>query len=246
MSSKAKQTGNALYHGLEVDGQLKNYNKWIIENIREAFGKNILEIGCGMGTMIDLAAARGRKITGADIDSGFITHAKKKYAGNPDIKIIKADMEGLSRKFKRRPFDTVMMINTLEHIRDDNRALKVIYGLLTGRGKLAVFVPAFQSIYGQLDKNVGHYRRYDRPGLRKLLEKNNFLVEKLYYMNIIGFFGWFFNSKFLKRGYTPEFQSAVFDNFLVPVESAVERIIKPPFGQSLVAIASKKIRDKKS
>lgn len=240
MASKAKQKGNALYHGLKIDNQLKNYNRWIYENIKEAIGNNILEIGSGMGSLIDFVIAKGRKITGAEIDDKFFKYSREKYAKNSDVKIVKSDSLELEKKFKKGSFDTVTILNTLEHIKDDFKAVKIIYNLLDKGGKLAVFVPAFQCIYGKLDENVGHYRRYTKATLRKVLEENNFEIKKIYYMNFIGFFGWYFNAKFLKRGYTPELQSSFFDNFFVPLEKAIEKIIKPPIGQSVVAIAVKR------
>jgi ubiquinone/menaquinone biosynthesis C-methylase UbiE len=235
-----KEENNALRHGLNIDIELKNYNRWIYENIREALGKRILEIGCGIGAMIDLASARGRKITGVDIDEHFLTRSKLKYAKNADIKIIKSDCMDLDRKFKKGSFDTVTIINVLEHIKRQEKAVRIMNKLLSAGGKLTVFVPAFQCIFGKLDKDLGHYRRYTKTTLRKVLEQNGFEIEKMHYMNFIGFFGWYFNSKLLGRGLTPVRQSLFFDKYIVPAEKMIEKIIKPPIGQSIIAIAVKK------
>jgi len=240
MGIKEEKEKNALRHGLNNNIELKNYNRWIYENIRDALGKRVLEIGCGMGAMIDFAAARGRKITGVDIDDYFLKYSKLKYAKNEDIRIIKSDCMVLDRKFKKESFDTVMITNVLEHLKYQEKAVRIMNKLLSTGGRLAVFVPAFQCIYGKLDKNVGHYRRYTKITLRRVLEQSGFEIEKIHYMNFIGFFGWYFNSELLGRGLTPVRQSLFFDKYIVPAEKMIEKIIKPPIGQSIVAIAVKK------
>ncbi len=244
MVMQEKDASGSLRHGLNNNIELKNYNRWIYDNISSGVGKKVLEIGSGMGAMIDFAAGKGRKITGVDIDSYFLKFTKRKYADNRNIKIVRSDCMSLGRKFKKGSFDSVIISNVLEHIKDDGRAVRIINSMLSSGGKVAVFVPAFQLLYGVLDKNVGHYRRYSRKTLRKVLETGGFEIEKIYYMNFVGFFGWYLNSKLLGRGLTPENQSAFFDKFIVPVERWVEKLIKPPFGQSIVAVAVKKYGNK--
>jgi len=238
MDIKDKKTEDALHHGLDNNIELKNYNRWIYENMQEAVGKKVMEIGCGMGAMIDFAAAKGRKITGVDIDDYFVEYSRNKYKDDSDIKIVKSDCMALDGKFKKGSFDSIIIINVLEHIEFEDKALRIMNNMLFKGGKLAVFVPAFRSIYGRLDKSVGHYRRYTKETLRKVLEHNGFEIEKIYYMNFIGFFGWYFNAKLFER--MPEKQSVFFDKYIVPVEKIIEKLIKPPIGQSIVAIAVKK------
>jgi 2-polyprenyl-3-methyl-5-hydroxy-6-metoxy-1,4-benzoquinol methylase len=56
----------------------------------------------------------------------------------------------------------VLCINVLEHTEDDVAALRNAYALLPGGGRVIVFVPADRSLYGSLDRSVGHLRRYER------------------------------------------------------------------------------------
>jgi hypothetical protein len=55
-------------------------------------------------------------------------------------------------------------------------------------------------------------------------------------MNAAGFFGWWVNVHVLQREAQSDGQIAVFDRWLVPVLSAIEGAVKPPFGQSLLAV----------
>ncbi len=231
---------DVLTDSLENNKALKNYNCWIYENIKPALGKNIIEIGCGLGAIIDFMINETNKITGVDISDEYIKYLKKHYKKYKNIKIIKSDILQLPGKVKNNSFDTVVMINVLEHIKDEDRAVKIVRKILKKGGKLALMVPAFNMLYGPLDKNVGHYRRYEKKFLKELLSKNNFDIQGIYYMNFVGFFGWLLNVRILKRNYTPKNQSFLFNKFIVPILKKIEKWIKPPVGQSIIVIAKKK------
>ena len=66
-----------------------------------------------------------------------------------------------------------------------------------------------------------------------------YAIRKAHYSNFIGFFGWWTNSHILKREAQSERQIEVFDRYVVPLMSAVERRARAPFGQSLVAVLEK-------
>jgi len=230
----------ALTESLLNNKKLNNYNLWIYENIKNALGKNIIEIGCGIGTIIKLMLKKDNKITGVDINDKYIKFLTKYYKNEKNLKFIKSDIINLPKKVKGKIFDTVVMVNVLEHIKDDDKALKIVNKLLKKNGKIALMVPAFNMLFGPLDKSVGHFRRYNKNQLKKLLIRNGFIIQDIYYMNFIGFFGWFLNVRLLRKDYTPQTQSYFFDKFFVPIIKRIEKFLKPPFGQSIIAIAIKK------
>ena len=127
----------------------------------------------------------------------------------------------------------------VEHVEDDVAALKAVASVLTPGGVIFLLVPAFQALYGPIDKNLGHHRRYSRGAIRSLARRTGLRIRKLHYMNSIGFFGWWANSHILKREAQSEGQIEVFDRYLVPLISAVEGLARPPFGQSLLAVFEK-------
>lgn len=74
----------------------------------------------------------------------------------------------------------------------------------------------------------------------KIYSDNGFEIEKIFYMNWIGAFGWAFNSRILGKKLISSSQIWIMDKLIVPVMKPLENIIKPPFGQSLIAIGRKK------
>jgi hypothetical protein len=131
--------------------------------------------------------------------------------------------------------DSAVSFNVFEHIEDDRTALASVAEVLPSGGALAVFVPAFPGIYGQMDKGVGHVRRYRRPELVRKMEGAGFAVQRAHYVNLPGYVAWFVNGRVL-RATSPVGGSrmvSAYDSVAVPVTRRVERMVRPPFGQSL-------------
>jgi SAM-dependent methyltransferase len=217
-----------------------NYNKWIFENISEGVGHNIIEFGCGLGNITDFLVKEGNKVTAVDINEEFVKYAAKKYAGNKNVKVMKMDLLKPDKKIKSAGYDTAILLNVLEHIKDDAGAVRNAASVLGPKGKFLVLVPALQGIYGTMDRAVGHYKRYEKAGLKKLMEDNGFEVKKIFYLNSIGVFGWFINGRILNRKDISSRQAMIFDRIILPFIKPLERFVKPFFGQSLVVIAEKK------
>jgi hypothetical protein len=95
------------------------------------------------------------------------------------------------------------------------------------------------ALYGTLDINLNHFRRYDREPLRQLLEASGFEIDSLQYLNRVGVAGWWLNSRVLKRRVLPRGQLALFRWMVLPLLRLEER--RPPsFGMSLLALARRR------
>ena len=58
-------------------------------------------------------------------------------------------------------------------------------------------------------------------------------------MNLCGFFGWWANSHVFRREAQSERQIEFFDRKVVPLQSRIESMAPPPFGQSLFVVLEK-------
>ncbi len=82
--------------------------------------------------------------------------------------------------------DFVYTSNVLEHIESDLDALKSIKKSIKPGGRLAIYVPALPMLFSDLDRKVGHFRRYKRRELISKVEAAGFTVEKCFYSDSIG------------------------------------------------------------
>jgi len=225
------------YEALRTFALAHNYNKWIYELFKDyTAGKNILEIGCGIGNLTQYFLRSSAKVIGIDTSAFFIQHLRIDCPGTDIYNFDITDDKVISLSDKK--IDAVVSVNVLEHVRDDEKALRNIHALLQLGGYLLLFVPALNWLFGTLDENVSHYRRYEKKGLCDKVERNGFTVEKSFFSNFPGIFGWFINSRILKRKHFPILQPIIFDKF-VPLISKIEARVRPPLGMNLIIIARK-------
>ncbi len=214
-----------------------NYNIWLINLLSHYIGKKTLEIGCGIGNLT-FFLQHLTNLSCLDVSDFYLAHMGIDY---PTIKFYRYDIadEKVS-DLKQEGFDTITCINVLEHIEDDKKALQNMLDILLPGGRLLLYVPALQFLFGSVDKNILHYRRYNKKRLEKLLNEVGFEAEKLFYSNIIGIVGWFVNGKIQKKKNLSYWQIIAFDKF-VPLIEKLEKPLNLPFGMSLLAIAKKPI-----
>jgi hypothetical protein len=114
-----------------------------------------------------------------------------------------------------------------------------MHALLPEGGKAVLILPAFESLFGPIDRNLGHYRRYSKRRWLALAESVGFRPVVCRYMNSVGFLGWWANARFFRRAQQSGAQIAVFDSLLLPLLSRIEDIVEPPVGQSLFTVLLK-------
>jgi SAM-dependent methyltransferase len=215
------------------------YNAWVYRQIRPNLGERVLEVGCGIGNMTGYYVDRPLVVC-VDLLQESLALVRSKFSGRPNLHAVRGDICTEATVATLAPYgcDTAVMLNVLEHIEDDTRALESIHRVLVPNGQLLLLVPAGRYLYGTLDHALGHYRRYEPDELRRLLTEGGYAIESLRYMNLAGVLGWFLNSRILRRRLLPRPQLALF-NVLAPLFENVERLIPAPHGQSLIAICRK-------
>ena len=221
---------------LETMAFAKWYNEWLYSLMKRYLGKDILEVGVGIGNFTKLLS-KSDKVTAVDIDRGYIDKLKEEEIENALFGY--GDIEKGRYFFEGKKFDSIVCLNVLEHIKNDNKALKNMNSLLKKEGKLILLVPAFTFLYSDFDKLLGHYRRYRLKDILKKVESSGFEVVSKRFLNWWAAIGWFLFIKMPKRKEMPKSPVKIFDAmgkiFLFP-----EKFIKPPFGLSVFVIAERK------
>ena len=128
------------------------------------------------------------------------------------------------------------MINVLEDVEDHAAALRDVWQGLRPGGRLILWVPAMEWLYSDLDRRIGHHRRYYLKQLRQLLGETGFEPAELRYVNAIGAIGWWVMAKQLRRSPTSAASVQLFDRLVVPVQRRVDDRTRLPWGQSIFAV----------
>ena len=148
-------------------------NAWlryeIVQRILPADVSDVLEVGCGRGSLGVRLAQRYRYL-GVEPDEGSWAVASERIrrAGRGEVRNVMFEDLG------DRQFDLVCAFEVLEHIEDDAAAVKEWAGRLRPNGWLLLSVPAHQHRYGPADELAGHFRRYDPEAMAALLTSCGF------------------------------------------------------------------------
>ena len=212
-------------------------NRWLFDQVKDFLGERVLEIGSGVGNLTKFLLSR-KLVVASDVDPHHLDRLRHRFVEGESFRVLAVDAGDIDvAALAPLGLDTVMGLNVLEHVRDDERALAHLHDLLPAGGRVVLLVPALTSLYGSLDAALDHHRRYGREELREKLERAGFRVEHLRFFNVPGMLGWWLNGKVLRRRVLPGAQVKLFD-LLVPIFRLEERL-RLPFGLSLIAVGRK-------
>lgn len=135
-------------------------------------------------------------------------------------------------------FDSVIYVNVLEHIEYDEKELSYVYKSLRQQGYILIFVPALSWLYSDLDKKLGHFRRYHKENLIRLIQNSGFNIIKVKYLDFTGIIPWYIAFVLLKKSITGGYVS-LYDRLIVPFTRKIEGVITPPIGKNLLLVGQK-------
>jgi hypothetical protein len=111
-------------------------------------------------------------------------------------------------------------------------------GLIRHGGYIVLVCPAFPFAMSPVDIATGHVRRYTKRTMRTALTAAGLEVVDLKYANSLGLICYYAFTSLLRRQPSTGGTMIFYDRVVVPVVHGAERLIRrPPFGQSVVAVA---------
>lgn len=225
---------------LKNDFRNLNLNNLILS---KAKGESFLDIGSGNGYLLGLLRKKERKVYGIEPNKDLILLSKKI---NPGLKIQKGFAEDIDILISNT-FDCILMIDVLEHVKNDGLLISKIYNHLNESGMFIIVVPAFQFLFGKRDMNNGHYRRYSKKNLVDKLSNNGFKIIEVRYWNFLGFFPYLFYERIFKRELNTELRVAKKKSFVKNTLQTIlylwfkyiENNCSFGFGLSIICVAKK-------
>jgi SAM-dependent methyltransferase len=138
-----------------------------------ATAKNILEIGCGTGFVLNNTRQTfpDAQLSGSDIFTEGLSYAKQRV---PSAFLFQ--MDACHIPF-RNEFDLIGAFDVLEHIDDDQAALGQMYQACLPGGGLILTVPQHPWLWSSTDDYAHHKRRYTRAELLEKAQRAGFEIE---------------------------------------------------------------------
>lgn len=227
------------YQTLQHLQQAPVFNEWVIEQFVPYLKGPVLEIGSGIGNLTACLLQKNIEVTATDIDPTYLTQLKQQFGSHPQL----AGIESLDLDQPLKPdnkiYQTILLVNVLEHIPDPQKALKELRPKLAPNGKIIVLVPAYRWLYCRLDRELGHHRRYNQNTLCQELIDAGYQLDKISSFNAMGLLGWtlwgkLLNGKLLNKSLITTYEK------LMPLNKGVDKLFQNRIGLSLIAIASVK------
>ena len=216
-------------------GEARNYRAALLAVFEPFLRGDVVEVGAGIGQISEIihTLPMVASLVSVEPENRF---CEKFRTLHPGLNLLEGTVDDLGFEQDR---DAILSINVLEHIGEDQTELGKYRRLLARkRGHLCLLVPACPELYAPLDRDFGHFRRYTMPGLARQLREAGFEVTALQYFNCVGYLAWWLSFCVLKKRSFNAGAVRLYDRMIFPPVHAFERrVMRPPLGQSLFAVA---------
>ena len=224
---------------LELEKGLRTYNTDIVKKLSRGLGYrddlnsriNLVDFGAGTGTLAEI----WKSLFGIAPICIEIDRYRVQILRSKGFKVLSSiiEVDGL--------VNYVYASNVLEHIEDDVKVLKEMRDKIVIGGKIAIYVPALAILFSDLDKKVGHYRRYSKNELVKKVKAAGFEVQDCYYNDCLGVLATFMLKVFgykTKMGLGSNQSLIFYDRVIYPISRLFDSIFfKHLIGKNLVLFA---------
>jgi len=214
---------------LEVMREAKNYNSFLSKLVEKhcADWDRVVDFGAGTGTFSN---SLGNRVVCVEPDALNRRELEMQNLNNV------AGIEELEDGYAQAVFS----INVLEHIEDDEAMLGLLSKKMSDSGRLLIYVPAMPVLFSEMDRKVGHYRRYEKRDLAKKLEAAGFTMESIRYADTLGVFATLLYKATGGKGEINPIALRIFDQFVFPMNFVFDALVGWGLGKNLIAVAVKK------
>ncbi len=230
-----KEKKEFIYTGqsnLEAMTEAVNYNKFLISLVIDQMNNKedrILDFGAGSGTYSCLLKKMNITSDCLEPDSTL-----RNILDSLGFKVFE-DLE----EIKPESYDLIFSLNVFEHIEDDLSQIKVLKSKLKEGGRLLIYVPAYQVLFSNMDKKVGHYRRYRIRDLRKLAESSGFKIRMVRYYDPAGFAAALFYRISGGNGNLSAKSISMYDKIIFPFSKKLHSITNKFIGKNAILVVEK-------
>lgn len=226
------------YSGTELEAVAggRNYYRWIADRFAPFFGRRVVDVGAGIGTFSEFVINTPgvESLLSVEPAENIFPVLARKFDSYTRVRTVKGNIDQVDLVDGA---DSLVAVNVLEHVEDDEAFLRVATRIIVPGGHLLLFVPAHQFLYGSLDAAFDHYRRYSKKGMSSLLSRSGWGPLTISNVNLAGILPWLIAGKVLRKTTIGPRQMQLFDRFVIPLMRRLESIREPFIGQSLLVVA---------
>ena len=215
---------------LELFRTAINWKETLKRHIQPHIRGRVLEVGAGIGgTTAVLRTGREDSWTCLEPDGALASEIERSL---PAVEVKIGTLDLLPEENR---YDTVLYVDVLEHIEDDEAEVRMAVQHLAAGGRLLVLAPAHQWLFSRFDESIGHYRRYNRKSLQALAQPGLKPV-RICYLDSAGLLASTANKLFLSQKQPTPGQIQFWDRILVRASRWLDPLFGYRVGKSVLAV----------
>jgi len=224
---------------LELFSQAHTWKNYYSQFIKPYLHGNVLEVGAGIGGTTKVLCDNKQdkwiclepdpnlcKVLQENIDNHSLPNCCEVFTGTAN---------NLPTHYS---FNSAIYIDVLEHIENDYEEIQTVLKHLDKSGYLIILAPAHQYLFSKFDKELGHFRRYDKNMLTSIMPPN-LELESIKYLDTMGIVTNFFNKLVLKQKMPTAKQIEAWDKLIVPISRIIDPLLGYYYGKSILGIWKK-------
>ena len=223
------------YEGWELKffDHAKNFRTYQLQLIKKYLKGNVAEVGPGNGTNLNYYIKYPKKVDLFEPTKKLYLRLKANFKKDNKISVYNKKL------ITKKKYNVILYLDVLEHIEDDKQEIIKAYKSIKNNGYLVINVPAFSHLYSQFDKDVGHYRRYEKKDFKLILKGIKFKKISFTYYDSIGYLLSLLSSIF-SLNYKKNFKKKIilWDK-LIPISKVFDFLTCNNFGKSLLIVIKK-------
>jgi SAM-dependent methyltransferase len=226
------------YIGSELDlfAEVSNWKYYWSGRIRPYINGEVIEIGAGIGSNTPfLKLSKDVHWTCLEPDPHLVARLEENIRKETSTKNCEIVCGTLSDICEEKRFDTIIYIDVLEHIQNDEEELELAATRLRHDGCIIVLSPAHQRLFTPFDAAIGHFRRYNKSMLRKITPPGARL-EMAMYLDVAGLALSSANLLVLRQSMPTLHQLAFWDKWVIPFSRILDPLLLNSIGKTIVAV----------
>jgi SAM-dependent methyltransferase len=241
MSESFAYTG----HELEAMAEAANYRRWILDVFKPYLGNHLVEVGAGLGSFSELILQRHTCQTMSLVEPSELMYQRlvaftEQLDTRTRVDAFHGTFTAVAAQIKARQApDSIIYVNVLEHVADDDAELAAVHQTLANNGRVLIFVPALAWLYGSFDERVSHFRRYARTNLAEKVRRAGFTIVRSAYFDLPGVVPWWIKYRLLRSKAMAPGGVRLYDRFFIPTVRRLETRFPPPLGKNIIMVGQK-------
>ena len=208
--------------------------KYCLSILNKYIKGDVLEVGAGCGSFTrSYIKNHSENIVLTETDNKNIINLRESFKDNKNVNVLHSTINEVDGKF-----DSILYFHVLEHIEKDLEEMEEAKKKLKPGGHLIIMVPAHQKMFSNLDKAVGHMRRYEKIFFKKDLLGLSLVNFK--YLDTMGYLLYYLNKIFFTKEVFPSnLKIFLWDKIFTPITIFIDFITAYRFGKAIIAVYKK-------